>query len=96
MWLAVRRANKPGSGWTKDEVENLLYAGFHGRIRRRPRGLCAVLQLAAVLDNPLYLFKVWDGGMSFHGGLMGVILVMFWFARRTKRTFFEFPILSRH
>ena len=34
--------------------------------------------------------------MSFHGGLMGVILVMFWFARRTKRTFFEFPILSRH
>lgn len=28
MWLAVRRANKPGSGWTKDEVENLLYAGF--------------------------------------------------------------------
>ncbi|MBO2006824.1 prolipoprotein diacylglyceryl transferase [Serratia marcescens] len=67
-----------------------------GRIRRRPRGLCAVLQLAAVLDNPLYLFKVWDGGMSFHGGLMGVILVMFWFARRTKRTFFRVPILSRH
>ena len=30
MWLAVRRANKPGSGWTKDEVENLLYAGFTG------------------------------------------------------------------
>lgn len=30
MWLAVRRANKPGSGWTKEEVENLLYAGFLG------------------------------------------------------------------
>ncbi len=28
MWLAVRRANRPGSGWTKNEVENLLYAGF--------------------------------------------------------------------
>ncbi len=30
MWLAVRRANKPGSGWKKEEVENLLYAGFLG------------------------------------------------------------------
>lgn len=36
------------------------------------------------LDNPLYLFRVWDGGMSFHGGLIGVILVMIIFARRTK------------
>lgn len=33
------------------------------------------------LDNPLYLFRVWDGGMSFHGGLIGVILVMIIFAR---------------
>jgi phosphatidylglycerol---prolipoprotein diacylglyceryl transferase len=48
MWLAVRRANKPGSGWTKDEVENLLYAGFLGRVRRWPRWLCVVLQPAAV------------------------------------------------
>ncbi len=30
MWLATRRANRPGSGWTKNEVENLLYAGFLG------------------------------------------------------------------
>ena len=62
MWLATRRANRPGSGWTKNEVENLLYAGFLG---------------------------VFLGGMSFHGGLIGVILVMIIFARRTKRTFFQ-------
>ncbi|MGL4771473.1 MAG: prolipoprotein diacylglyceryl transferase family protein, partial [Plesiomonas shigelloides] len=30
LWLAGRRAAKPNSGWTKDEVENLLYAGFFG------------------------------------------------------------------
>ena len=40
-------------------------------------------------ENPLYLFKVWDGGMSFHGGLMGVIIAMWWFARRTKRHFLQ-------
>ncbi len=48
-----------------------------------------LLRQQNVAVGPLYLFKVWDGGMSFHGGLMGVILVMFWFARRTKRTFFQ-------
>lgn len=41
------------------------------------------------LNDPLYLFKVWDGGMSFHGGLIGVICAMIWFAKRTKRKFFQ-------
>ena len=89
MWLAVRRANKSGSGWTKDEVENLLYAGFLGVFVGGRVGYVLFYNLPLFMDNPLYLFKVWDGGMSFHGGLMGVILVMFWFARRTKRTFFQ-------
>lgn len=41
------------------------------------------------MADPLYLFRVWDGGMSFHGGLIGVIVVMIIFARRTKRSFFR-------
>lgn len=45
--------------------------------------------LPVFLADPLYLFRVWDGGMSFHGGLIGVITVMIIFARRTKRTFFR-------
>lgn len=47
------------------------------------------------LNDPLYLFRVWDGGMSFHGGLIGVITVMVIFARRTKRNFFRWLILLR-
>ncbi|HEY1792296.1 MAG TPA: prolipoprotein diacylglyceryl transferase [Opitutaceae bacterium] len=35
-------------------------------------------------SDPLALFKVWDGGMSFHGGLVGVIIAVWWFARRAK------------
>ncbi len=89
MWLAVRRANKPGSGWTKDEVENMLYAGFLGVFIGGRVGYVLFYNLPLFLDNPLYLFKVWDGGMSFHGGLIGVIAVMLWFARRTKRNFFQ-------
>ncbi|TCV92620.1 prolipoprotein diacylglyceryl transferase [Biostraticola tofi] len=89
MWLAVRRANKPGSGWTKDEVENLLYAGFLGVFLGGRIGYVLFYNMPLFLENPLYLFKVWDGGMSFHGGLIGVICVLFWFARRTKRHFFQ-------
>ncbi|MEQ9884041.1 prolipoprotein diacylglyceryl transferase [Pectobacterium brasiliense] len=89
MWLAVRRANKPGSGWTKDEVENLLYMGFLGVFVGGRLGYVLFYAFPSFLENPLYLFKVWDGGMSFHGGLMGVICVMLWFAHRTKRHFFQ-------
>ncbi|AHF74750.1 prolipoprotein diacylglyceryl transferase [Candidatus Sodalis pierantonius str. SOPE] len=89
MWLAVRRANRPGSGWRKEEVENLLYAGFLGVFLGGRIGYVLFYNLPLFLDNPLYLFKVWDGGMSFHGGLIGVIVVMLWFAHRTRRHFFQ-------
>ncbi len=89
MWLAFRRADKPGSGWKRSEVENLLYAGFFGVFLGGRIGYVLFYNLPLFLDNPLYLFKVWDGGMSFHGGLLGVIIVMCWFAHRTKRTFFQ-------
>ncbi|MCR3755878.1 MAG: phosphatidylglycerol--prolipoprotein diacylglyceryl transferase [Sodalis sp. Psp] len=89
MWLAVRRANRPDSGWTKEEVENLLYAGFLGVFLGGRIGYMLFYNLPLFLNNPLYLFQVWDGGMSFHGGLMGVIVVIFWFAHRTKHHFFQ-------
>ncbi len=67
--------------------------------RRLPRGtywLCSVLQFPQFMADPLYLFRVWDGGMSFHGGLIGVIVVMIIFARRAKRPSSRFLILSHH
>ena len=84
MWLATRRANRPGSGWTKNEVETLLYAGFLGVFLGGRIGYVLFYNLPVFLADPLYLFRVWDGGMSFHGGLIGVILVMIIFARRTN------------
>lgn len=89
MWLAVRRANRPGIGWRKEEVENLLYAGFLGVFLGGRIGYVLFYNLPLFLHNPLYLFKIWDGGMSFHGGLIGVIVVMLWFANRTRRHFFH-------
>ena len=40
------------------------------------------------LDNLIDIFKIWDGGMSFHGGLIGVVLASFYFAKKNNQNFF--------
>lgn len=89
LWLAKRRAGKVNSGWTKNEVENLLYISFLGVFIGGRLGYIIFYNLPLFLNNPLYLFKVWDGGMSFHGGLIGVICAMWWYASSTRRYFFQ-------
>ncbi|MDW6003124.1 prolipoprotein diacylglyceryl transferase [Vibrio mangrovi] len=87
-WLANRRADKEGSGWTRDQVSDLLFAGFVGVVIGGRVGYVLFYGFEYFLADPLYLFKVWTGGMSFHGGLLGVITAMFWYAKRNKRQFF--------
>ena len=88
MWLANRRADKPGSGWNREQVSDLLFAAFLGVVIGGRVGYVLFYNLEMFLDDPLYLFKVWTGGMSFHGGLLGVITAMFWYAHKNKRTLF--------
>ncbi len=52
-------------------------------------GYAIFYDLAANLDNPLNILKIWQGGMSFHGGLLGVLLAVSLFARKTGKTFFQ-------
>lgn len=89
MWLAIYRANQPNSCWSKDDVEKLLYACFLGVFFGGRIGYVLFYNLPLFLDNPLYLFKIWDGGMSFHGGLIGVISIIIWFSRRRQYSFFQ-------
>lgn len=88
LWLANRRADKPGSGWNREQVSDLLFAGFLGVVIGGRIGYVLFYNFDLFLQDPLYLFKVWTGGMSFHGGLLGVITAMFWYARKNGRTFF--------
>jgi phosphatidylglycerol:prolipoprotein diacylglycerol transferase len=89
LWLANRRADKKGSGWTREKVSDLLFAGFLGVVIGGRVGYVLFYHFDLFIDNPLYLFKVWTGGMSFHGGLIGVITAMFWYGRKNNRTFFN-------
>jgi phosphatidylglycerol:prolipoprotein diacylglycerol transferase len=87
-WLANRRANQSVGGWSKEQVSDLLFAGFVGVVVGGRVGYVLVYNFDHFIQNPLYLFQVWSGGMSFHGGLVGVITAMLWYAHRQKRRFF--------
>ena len=76
-------------GLSKQDVSDLLFYGMLGVIFGGRIGYMLFYGFEMLIQNPLSLFRVWDGGMSFHGGLLGVIFAMAWFARKTKSTFWQ-------
>ncbi len=80
---------RPWAGWTAQEVGDLLFYGMLGVVIGGRLGYVFFYSLDSFLQDPLFLFKLTQGGMSFHGGLIGVIVSMAWFARRIKRSFWQ-------
>jgi phosphatidylglycerol:prolipoprotein diacylglycerol transferase len=92
LWLAARRVAKPWfaeAGWTRRDVEDLLFFGVLGVVLGGRIGYALFYKPGQYLANPAELLMVWKGGMSFHGGLLGVIVALAWFARSRRRHFFE-------
>ena len=85
-WLA---RNREWWGWTSQEVGDFLFYGMIGVVVGGRLGYVFFYGLESLLQDPLFLFKITQGGMSFHGGLVGVIVAMWWFGRRTGRTFWQ-------
>jgi phosphatidylglycerol:prolipoprotein diacylglycerol transferase len=85
-WLARRRAAGPGSTWTPTEVDDLIFYCALGVILGGRIGWMLFYGTEGILADPLSAFRVWEGGMSFHGGLIGVLVALALFAtRRGKR-----------
>lgn len=87
--LGSYRARQPNSGWTKDDVGDLLFYGALGVILGGRLGYLLFYDLQNVLADPSRIYRIWEGGMSFHGGLIGVIAGMAWYGRKTGRSFFQ-------
>lgn len=83
-WLGVQRAGQ-GAGWQKHEVSDLLVYVALGIILGGRLGYIVFYNLGHYLANPLEVLKIWQGGMSFHGGLLGVLVAMWLYARKTQR-----------
>ena len=84
-WLARRRGAKPGSTWKPVDVDDLIFFAAIGVIAGGRLGWIFVYGFERLVADPLAIIRVWEGGMSFHGGLVGVMLAIAWFARRRGR-----------
>ena len=87
-WLGRRRARMQ-TNWDLRQVDDLIFYGVIGVVLGGRIGYVMFYAFPAFLDNPAMIFRVWEGGMSFHGGLIGVLLAMAWFGRRYGKAFFE-------
>ncbi len=87
--LAIYRAKKPHSGWDKEQVADFIFYAALGVILGGRIGYMLFYDFAGLLLHPLTLFKIWQGGMSFHGGLIGVALASYFFARRYQKNWFD-------
>jgi phosphatidylglycerol:prolipoprotein diacylglycerol transferase len=90
--LASLRAAKPWyaqRGWTRRDIEDLLFYGVLGVVLGGRLGYVLFYKPAYYASHPLEILYVWQGGMSFHGGLLGVLAAMALYARLRTRAFFE-------
>jgi len=88
-WLGKIRASKPNSGWTHEQVSDMIFYGALGVVLGGRVGYVLFYNFSSFIGDPIMLFRVWEGGMSYHGGLIGVLTAMYLFGRRYNKTFFQ-------
>ncbi|MBU2706301.1 prolipoprotein diacylglyceryl transferase [Zooshikella marina] len=89
-WVLMSyRAKRSNGLWQVEHVSDLLFYIALGVILGGRIGSMLFYHFDAWLENPLQLFKVWDGGMSFHGGLLGVLIAMYFYGKKINKSFFQ-------
>jgi phosphatidylglycerol:prolipoprotein diacylglycerol transferase len=86
----LRLAKRPPNIVTPMQIDDFVLWATVGVILGGRLGFVAFYQPSYYLSHPSEIFQIWKGGMSFHGGLLGVIVAMFWFSRRRGLPFFAF------
>jgi len=88
-WLAARRLEAFDPTWNRDKLSDLVFWVALGVIAGGRLGYVLFYDLGSYFADPSLILQIWKGGMSFHGGLIGVLLAVWWFARRSDKRFFE-------
>lgn len=88
-WIGNYRAKQENSGWNKEQVSDVIFYGAMGVILGGRIGYILFYNFDKFIDNPVIILRIWEGGMSFHGGLIGVIAGLYLFARKSGKTYFE-------
>jgi phosphatidylglycerol---prolipoprotein diacylglyceryl transferase len=88
-WLGRRRAAQVGSTWSMLDVDDLIFYCAVGVIFGGRIGWLLVYGHASVAENVWNVFRIWQGGMSFHGGMAGAMIAAALFARKRARKIFD-------
>lgn len=83
-WYLLRLLREPGAPMAKRHADDMVFYATLGIILGGRLGYVLFYRPAYYLENPLEVFQLWDGGMSFHGGVIGVSLGILWMARKHK------------
>lgn len=86
-WLLARHRAKQTGDWTPKQVDDIIFYGALGVILGGRIGYVLFYDFANVIHEPLILFKIWQGGMSFHGGLLGVLFALLFYAKYIQKSF---------
>ncbi len=89
FWLGKHRARVQPSIIRPEQIEDLTFYGALGVIIGGRIGSVFFYNLDSFIDDPIYLFKIWEGGMSFHGGFLGVLVAMELYRRKLGCSFFQ-------
>lgn len=88
-WLGRLRARDEWRGMSRQDVEDLLFFGVLGVIIGGRLGYVLFYKPGYYLEHPLEALMLWKGGMASHGGIIGVIVVMWLFARARAKSFLQ-------
>ncbi len=88
-WLGKRQSGRAFRDWRPEQISDLVFYGALGAVIGGRIGYVLFYGFESLLRDPLVLVRIWDGGMSFHGGLLGVLVSMAWFGRRVSRSFWQ-------
>ncbi len=88
-WLGVLRTRRPGTQWRAAEISDLVFYFALGAVLGGRIGYTLMYNFSAFINDPLLILRIWEGGMSYHGGMIGVFIAMWLYGRHTDRTFFQ-------
>jgi phosphatidylglycerol:prolipoprotein diacylglycerol transferase len=87
--LRIRQPHIAAAGWTREHLDDMLFYGVLGVVIGGRLGEVLFYDPAYYFSHPLEIFAVWKGGMSFHGGFLGVLFAMALWARKAGRNLMD-------
>ena len=85
IYLLIKRYQK---NLNEDQISDLMFYSLLGAILGGRAGYIFFYSIEQFLSNPLSIFFIWEGGLSFHGGLLGVLVACYWLSKRWDMRFF--------